>query len=221
MNDLMNQHLSPVSSPAIGAVVLAAGTSSRLGRPKQLLQLAQKPVFRYPVDLAVKSGLSPVTIVAGGLVHDLSRHLSGVPAQLVYNPEYQTGMASSLRTGLMSLPGHLEAVVVFLADQPLIPERVVHDLVTIYLSNRQKGCQIVRPIYAGVPGHPVLFDSKMFPKLATLTGDTGARTLFKAHQAQICQVEYENDAFGMDIDTEEDWSKIQTVFTGFREKITD
>lgn len=211
----------PHPRPAIGAVILAAGTSSRLGRPKQLLKLGDKPVFRYAVDSALRSHLSPVVIVAGNQRNALERHLVNMDAQLKFNPDYQSGMASSLRVGIQALWEQVQAAVVFLSDQPLVPDLVVRDLVRTYLTNRNQGCRIVRPSYAGLPANPVLFDAELFEELQNLTGDTGARDLIRVHQSHLWTLAYADATWGLDVDTEEDWAQVQKAYASLNSHLPE
>ena len=212
MNLAQNSPPRSSSTLAIGAVILGAGSSKRLGRPKQLLQLGNKPVFRYAVDCAIRTQLHPVVLVAGSHLKAMSQHVGADKVQLVYNPDFQTGMASSLKIGVQELRGQTDGVMVFLADQPLVPDSVVHDLVHTYTTHKADGCRIVRPIYGKTPGNPVLFDKELFPQLLQLTGDTGAREFIKTHQNRLWQVPYETEHWGLDIDTEEDWAAVQEVY---------
>ena len=202
--------------PQIGAIVLAAGTSSRLGRPKQLLQLGNKAVFLHALDCALRNQLDPVVLVAGAHFDRIgqlleNRDLRG-NVEVVQNREPERGMASSLQIGVQRLAGRVTAVVVFLADQPFVPDEVVQQLTTTYHKFRDQGCRIVRPTYAGVPGNPVLFDSDLFPDLFSLQGDTGARPLLKGTRFDLWTLPFNNPVWGMDVDTEEDWNRIQAVY---------
>lgn len=213
-------HWNP-HGPVIGGIILAAGTSSRLGRPKQLLKLGDKPVFRYAVDCALRNQLSPLVIVTGSQREAMARHLYQIHAELKVNPDYLSGMASSLRVGIQELRNRVDAAVVFLSDQPLIPDLVVRDLVTTYIHNRNHGCRIVRPRYAGLAANPVLFDAALFEELENLSGDTGARELIKTHQSDLRQLDYDDASWGLDIDTEEDWQQVQKLYASLKPRLPE
>jgi len=202
--------------PPIGAIVLAAGSSSRLGKPKQLLQLGGKAVFLHAVDCALRSPLDPVVLVAGPHLESIQQHLSNRDrhraVEVVRNYEPQRGMASSLQIGLQQVSDRVAAVVVFLADQPFVPDEVVQQLITTYHKFHAQGCRIVRPTYAEVPGNPVLFDRDIFPDLFCLEGDTGARPLLKPTRPDLWTIAFNNPVWSMDVDTEEDWNKVQETY---------
>ena len=221
----------------IAAVILAAGMSKRMGHPKQLMQLGGKPLFVHAVELAHRTGLSPTVVVVGPHQDKLAQHLQGLPVKLAANPSFESGMASSLSAGIRALQNEsfaaaasveaatspdtatsrdtaasIEAAFVFLADQPFIPDFVIAELTHAYRQRRQEGIRIVRPRYANQAGHPVLFDAQVFPSLLGVTGDEGARSLIAREADRVAYVPFDNELWGMDIDTPEQWSTAQEVF---------
>lgn len=193
----------------IGAVILAAGMSRRMGAAKQFLPLENKPLFRHAVDRAVASGLAPILLIGGEQSEKLRDQTSDVPqVEVHHNPEYATGMASSLALGISEIKGRADAVLVFLADQPYVPEQVVQALIDTYREYRGEDVRIVRPVYAGEAGHPVLFDAALFAELSRITGDQGGKEVVSRYRQHVRTVAFERTEWGLDVDTPEDYQRI-------------
>ncbi|WP_067928837.1 nucleotidyltransferase family protein [Alicyclobacillus shizuokensis] len=205
----MEQEQMESSSPRVGGIVLAAGLSTRMGRPKPLLELAGIPFVRRVAAAATSGGLAPVVVVVGPDELQVRRALAGLPGiRLVKNPDYASGMASSLATGVREVMAYCDAVMVLLADQPLLPASVVDQLRARYAEERAGGILIVRARYAGQPGHPVLFDSAVFPELLQLQGDVGARSVVSHHASALAWADFANPWWGKDVDTPEALSEV-------------
>ncbi|EGL81730.1 4-diphosphocytidyl-2C-methyl-D-erythritol synthase [Caldalkalibacillus thermarum TA2.A1] len=189
----------------IGAIILAAGMSKRMGQPKQFLNLHGKPLFRYSVETAVRSGLRPVIVVGGEHTKLLKEYIRDLPAEVIHNPNFATGMSSSLKVGVKAIQDKVSASFVFLADQPFIPVTVVNRLRKVYAVAKSKNIKIIRPRYAAVPGHPVLFAEDIFPDLLRIEGDRGANHVIRQHLAEVEYVDFDHSLWGVDIDTPEDW----------------
>ncbi len=189
----------------ISAVVLAAGTSSRLGRPKQLLPLQAKPLTQHVIDAAIAAGLDEVVVVLGYAAEEVKAVLQlPPPARVVLNPDYETGQASSLRAGLRALGPTVNAAVILLADQPEIKADVIRSVVETY---EESGGPVVRASYGGKAGHPVLFDRRLWPEVEAVEGDRGARDLLGAHPEWIVAVEVEGEP-PRDVDDWDDYERI-------------
>jgi CTP:molybdopterin cytidylyltransferase MocA/ADP-ribose pyrophosphatase YjhB (NUDIX family) len=184
----------------VAAVVLAAGTSSRMGQPKQLLPYAGKSLVRRAVEAAVGSRAHQTIVVTGAAREQVEHELSGLAVMLVHNPAFADGMSTSLRAGLRAIRPEVDAVIVMLADQPFIDAGVVDGLIDRY---RQSGAKIVRPRYGDVPGNPVLWDSSHIAALMAQEGDQGGRSLMQAHSSQIAWLELPDAAQQTDVDTPE------------------
>ncbi|WP_400164516.1 nucleotidyltransferase family protein [Brevibacillus sp. TJ4] len=194
----------------IGAIILAAGMSSRMGSAKQFLPLGEKPLFRHAVDRAVASGLAPILVVGGEHHEKLREQTSDLPqVEVFHNPHYATGMASSLACGIRAMTGKADAVLVFLADQPYVPGQVIQALVDTYRQQRDAGVRIVRPLYAGEAGHPVLFDAALFAELAQVTGDQGGKEVVSQYKQHLRTIPFERAEWGLDVDTPDDYRRIQ------------
>ncbi|MDE3838905.1 nucleotidyltransferase family protein [Bacillus methanolicus] len=189
----------------IGAVILAAGMSKRMGQPKQFLNLHGKPLFRYSVETAVHSGLRPVVVVSGEHTELVKEYIRDLPAMVIHNPNFAQGMSSSLKVGVKAIRDQVSACFVFLADQPFIPVSVVDRLREVFDVAKSKNMNIIRPRYGSVPGHPVLFAAKIFPELIRIEGDRGAQQVIRQHLTELAYVDFDHSLWGVDIDTPEDW----------------
>lgn len=193
-----------MTGPAvIAGVVLAAGSSSRLGgdTPKQLLMLNGRTLVQHALDAVAGAGLDPIVVVLGFRADDVERALilpSGPRTMVVRNPAFAAGQASSVAVGLDALGPQVEAAVVVLGDQPELPSRHVRRIVDGY---RTTGRPIVRARYpGGVPGHPVLLAREVWPRVRALRGDAGARRVMDDEPDLVTEVSFDTPA-PQDIDT--------------------
>jgi len=197
--------ISHAYEPTAG-IVLAAGESRRFGKPKQLITWDGQPLVRRAVVCALDAGLSPVLVVVGayeelvvGAVHEL-------PIQIVHNPGWQEGQASSIRAGVRELPTNSGSVVFILADQPFIPPVLVRSLVE---KHAETLAPIVAPRCAGQRANPVLFDKQTFSALLQLQGDTGGRSLLRdAQNYPTTWVDWDDPSILLDVDTPEDFQRL-------------
>ena len=186
----------------IAGVVLAAGTSSRLGRPKQLLDLGGKPVLRHVVDAALASSLDQVIVVIGHVADDVRAALpSDGRLRAVENARYADGQSTSLLAGLDAVDANFDAIVVLLGDQPGVRASAIDAVLERYRGERPT---IVQASYSGRPAHPTLIDRELWPELLTLNGDEGARSIIELHRAGRAFVELGGEP-PADIDTEADY----------------
>lgn len=186
----------------ISGIVLAAGTSSRFGRTKQLIEIEGKPLVQHAVDAA--AGLDEVIVVVG---HDAERVRVALTlpanARVTVNAGYEEGQASSLKAGLAAADTASEAAVVLLADQPGITAAHVGALTDAYGDSRAR---IVRLRFRNGPG-PALLARQVWNDIDALTGDAGARTLIAAHPGWVEEIAVDADA-PPDLDTLEDLRRI-------------
>ena len=188
-------------------IILAAGTSSRFGQPKQLLDWDGKPFIRHVTETALRSGLEPVVVVTGFRHADVESHLHGLPVSVVYNTDYATGQSSSIRAGINALPAGVGAAVFLLADQPQIPVEVIRALTETHAS---EGQAILAPLVLEERrANPVLFDRKTFPDLLQLQGDTGGRGIFDKHRVDY--LPWHDDILIFDVDTIEDYERLKRM----------
>ncbi len=190
----------------VTAIVLAAGGSTRMGRPKQLLTVDGQPMVRRVAEAVCEAGLGQVVIVVGAHAESVSRALAGLPVDIVRNEAWAEGMSSSVRAGLRAVRPESQAALLVLADQPRLTPNVIRALVVRY---QVTGAHIVAPFYRGQRGNPVLFDRALFAELLQVKGDQGGRLLLARHQEQLERVEIEDPAVLMDIDTLQEYTRIE------------
>src|SRR5215208_1382863 len=197
----------------VAALILAAGASSRMGRPKQLLDWGGRPLVRAAAEVALAARLDPLLVVVGGAQSEVAGALAGLPLRIVANPDYAAGQSTSLRIGIAALDHNADAVVVLLGDQPFVTAAIVEQLVAEWQAS---AAAIVAPIYAGQRGNPVLFARAVFPELLAVQGDQGARTVLAADRARIRLVAFDDPCPLADIDTPEDYERLRKQKSGAR-----
>lgn len=187
----------------IGTIILAAGESSRLGQPKQLLEKNGQPLVRHMAQLAHDLNAGPVVVVVGAKAEAVTGALHDIQVRIVPNPDWQTGMASSLKIGVETLERTFpEAILVLLTDQPYVSRALLEQLIETATSSHKA---IVASEYGDTLGVPVLFRPEFFDALKSLTGDTGARKLVQQHPDDVVGVPFEQG--NIDLDTPEDVAK--------------
>src|SRR5215213_6715109 len=190
----------------VAALILAAGASARMGRPKQLLDWEGRPLVRAAAEVALAAQLDPLLIVIGSAQAQVAEALAGLPLRMIANPDYATGQSTSLRTGVAALDQDVDAVVVLLGDQPFVTATIVEQLVAEWQAS---GAAIVAPTYAGQRGNPVLFARSVFPELLAIQGDQGARGVLAADRARVRLVAFDDPRPLTDIDTPEDYERLR------------
>lgn len=199
----------------IGAIVLAAGMSKRMGAPKLLLSLHGKSIIRHTVDHVVSQPLSPICIVTGYHLKEIQEKLSDLPeVDIVYNADFSQGMSTSLKCGIQHMQGLTEATIIYLADQPLVDNHVTQSLIDIYQEEKETGTLIVRPIYQDTLGHPVLIDNSLYDEFKVVTGDIGGKQILKKYEKQTTSIVFAEAIWGKDIDTKEDYLNMKKHLGG-------
>ncbi len=186
----------------IGAIVLAAGSSRRMGRLKQLLPVDGRPMVHHVASAVAELELAQVIVVTGAQAGAVGKALADLPVDIVVNESWAEGMSSSLRVGLRRLRPGIQAALVLLADQPALTTDLLQLLVARYRATR---ALIVAPFYRGRRGNPVLFDRALFPELLAVRGDRGGRQLLARYPERVEQVEVDDPAVLVDIDSPEDY----------------
>ncbi|MEB3103603.1 nucleotidyltransferase family protein [Ferviditalea candida] len=192
---------------SIGAVILAAGLSRRMGEPKLFLPYRGRPLFLQTVETAVLSGLDPIVLVVGEHEEGFRELVSFPQVTILKNEEYSTGMGSSLRAGFKHMEGKAAASFVFLADQPFVPLPVPQEIIKRYRQERSNGYLIFQPKYMEQAGHPILFDAGLFHEFRELQGDIGGREIIRKYRDQCMPVHFRNESWGIDIDTPDDYEQ--------------
>jgi molybdenum cofactor cytidylyltransferase len=188
----------------ITGIVLAAGTSSRFGRTKQLLELDGKPLVQHAVDAAAAGGLDEIVVVLG---HDAERVRASLrlppSGRTVLNPRYEAGQSTSLIAGLDAAGLESDAAVVLLADQPGITAEHLRALVDMFEAGRPL---VVRLRFRDGPG-PALLSREIWDEARTLAGDTGAREIITAHPGWVQEIVVDSDA-PADVDRPSDLDRL-------------
>lgn len=186
-----------------GIVILAAGSSSRLGEPKQMLPYKGKSLLWQAAHTALSTGLQPLVVVLGAGYDAIRKELQGMKLQVVENQHWAEGMSGSVKAGLtaaLELDPKLDAVIFMVCDQPYVNKEVLDELVKTKVST---GKAIVASRYHNNLGTPALFTRGVFAALLELEGDTGARKLIKQRELDVAVVDFPQGA--IDIDTKNDY----------------
>jgi molybdenum cofactor cytidylyltransferase len=191
-------------SSHVHILVLAAGASTRLGQPKQLVSLGGRPALHVVLANAVAVAGNAVTVVVGANASQLTYLLSHSPASSVVNKQWEEGIASSLRCGLATVPAAADAVMVVLGDQVCV---TADDLKRLIAAWKDQENVIAAASYAQGVGVPAIFPRACFGELAELRGDEGARKILKRNPDRLVRVAMPNAA--IDLDTPEDLRALQ------------
>jgi molybdenum cofactor cytidylyltransferase len=193
---------SPARAPRIAAIVLAAGTSSRMGGRNKLLQeMDGRPMIRRTVEAVAASAASPVVVVTGRDAEAVRAALDGLEVRFAHNPAFADGMAGSLKTGIEALPEDADGVVVALGDMPLVSAHHIERLIAAF--DEDEGRTICVPTHDGKWGNPVLWSRRYFPEMRAITGDKGARGLLHTYAETLCEVPMDDEGILRDFDTPE------------------
>lgn len=188
-------------------IILAAGSSSRYGQPKQLLEWKGKSFIRHVTETALRSALEPVVVVTGFQHAEIESQLQDLPVNIVYNAGYEQGQSTSIKAGISALPENVGAAVFLLADQPQIPVEVIRALVESHTSDLQA---ILAPLVLEEKrANPVLFDRVTFPSLLSLQGDVGGRGIFDKHK--VSYLPWHDDILIFDVDKPEDYERLKRI----------
>jgi molybdenum cofactor cytidylyltransferase len=187
----------------IVGIILAAGMSRRLGRPKQLLDLGGKPLIAHVVQRALASQLDSVIVVTGHAGDEVARALDGVDVRIVVNEAFADGQGTSFVAGVTAADD-ADAIVVLLGDQPLISVESINNVVLHRRSSERTPPipPIVMTSYGKISSHPTLIGRELFGELLLVTGDQGAREVIRAHRDEVVTIPGDQDAPPADIDTE-------------------
>jgi molybdenum cofactor cytidylyltransferase len=194
-----------------GAVILAAGRSSRMGEAKQLLRLGEHTVLGQVLENVRGSGVKDIVLVLGHEAEKIRERISTENLNVVINESYQQGMGTSLRAGLAALPPGVDAALIILADQPFIRPKTLGLIMDQY---KRSSAQIVIPTYKGFRGNPVLLDRSVFSEVMALTGDIGCRAIFGNHLEGIVKQPVEDIGILLDLDDREDFELMRDFRTG-------
>ncbi|MBD2124818.1 nucleotidyltransferase family protein [Microcoleus sp. ZQ-A2] len=196
-----------MNSRTVGLIILAAGASTRMGTPKQLLTYRGCSLIRHMAEVAIASVCQPIAIVLGANGERIKPEISQLPLQIVENQQWQEGMSSSIQVGLEALLAvnqHLDAVAIALCDQPFVSSQTLNQLVEAY---HITGKPIIASEYAGTFGVPALFSRTLFAELMNLKNTEGAKKLIKRHIHEVFSIPFPDGT--IDIDTPNDYEQLQ------------
>lgn len=191
---------------SVGALILAAGGSSRFGRPKQLISYQGETLVARGVRIAAVAGCGPIAVVLGGSGAEIARELQSTSAIIVQNNNWESGLGTSIRTGVLALLSsapELDAIVLVACDQPRVEAATISALIS---QQQRSGKPIVASQYAGTVGVPVLFTRLLFAELLALPDDSGAKPLVEAHLPNVAAIPFADGA--IDIDTPADLQRL-------------
>ena len=186
----------------IWAIVLAAGESSRLGRPKMLIPFRGKTMIETVIDNILSSSVKKAVVVLGAFSEEITRLIQHLPVMTCFNENYTKGMLSSVQCGVRFLPQNFEAVLVVPGDQPLIEPKIIDNMVVSY---RRTPKGIIIPVYKGERGHPVLIDRKYRIAIDDLDESRGLRMLSEIYTEDVLEMETDSSGILKDFDNEADF----------------
>ena len=188
----------------VGAVLLAAGSGSRMGnRPKCLLELGGVPLIRRQLIALSGAGVDELVVVLGHYADQIEPAVMDFPVTLVRNPDPDAGQNASLRLGLQTLSPKIDTVLVALADQPLINSQDINDLIGAY-KKRPEGTQVVQPTVEGQPGNPVMFSGDVRDQILAGEAKIGCKQWQSAHPEAVHRWVTSNQRYRTDVDSPED-----------------
>ena len=189
-----------------GIIILAAGSSRRFGKPKQLLHFNNKTLIQHTIDEAVNSDAGTIVVVTGDHAEEVSKAIGNKKVTVIFNDDWKDGMASGIVTGLkkaITLNNDLEKVIIAVCDQPFISAALFQQL---YKKQNESTQHIVASFYAETVGTPALFTQKYFDDLMSLQGDEGAKKILKANTDNVASIDFPQG--NIDIDTQKDYDDL-------------
>lgn len=189
-----------------GIIILAAGSSGRLGKPKQLLPYKNKPLLQYVIDEAKATSAVSVLVVLGANAAAIQSELQTENIRIAINDDWKEGMASSIRCGIKELQKNnpaTDAAILMVCDQPFVTASLLNDLI---ITHNKTNKPIVSSSYDNTTGPPVLFHKSLFPELLQLTGDAGARIIVKKYINEVATVSFPDGR--IDIDSPADYEAL-------------
>lgn len=191
----------------IGAIVLAAGSSTRMGEAKQLLPVMGRTLLGQALANVRELTVDSIVLVLGHEAERIQRETLPELLEAVtitINQDYEGGMSSSVRAGLTALGPEIDAALIVLADQPFVKPETMRSIIQAY---QQTSAEIVVPRYKGKRGNPVVLDRTVFPEAMKLEGDTGFRAVFGSHAGGLLAVDIEDEGVVLDVDNRDDYER--------------
>ncbi len=198
----------------VAGIILAAGSSSRMGSTKQLLPFKGKTILDHVIDNALNSALSEIILVLGycsdQIIQSLDLHRDFSEIKIIINRKYKDGQSSSLKKGLEKISANCDGTMFLLGDQPLVTDTIINKLLNVFESS---DLPIVVPYCNEKRGNPVIIAKALFPRLKSLSTDAGARVFFEELEHEILKVPVDDRAILEDIDTKNDYEKLTSEKT--------
>jgi len=195
-------HLDPA---AVGVIVLAAGGSTRMGQPKQLLRFGGESLLRRAVRTALATHDSRTLVVVGSDAPAMQSELRDVPASIILNGDWARGLSSSIRCAIGALGQAARAALFMTCDQPLVTPSLLQEMIDIF---RTASAPLVACEYGGTLGVPALFSHRHFRDLLALTGDAGAKALLIRHEGEVHRIPFPEGSY--DVDTIQDFRRMSS-----------
>lgn len=189
-----------------GFMILAAGQSKRLGSSKQLLLYEGQNLINRLIGILKRASSYPITVVLGANADSIKKAIIDQDVDIVVNENWEEGMASSIRTGLVSATQSnplLDGIMILVCDQPFLSEESIRSLLEL---QKNSGLPIAACYYSNSIGTPALFHKSVFPELLTLKGDTGAKLIIRNRESEVAKLHFDKGV--IDIDTLEDYNKL-------------
>ncbi|MEO8072988.1 MAG: nucleotidyltransferase family protein [Acidobacteriota bacterium] len=190
----------------IGLIILAAGASVRMGKPKQSLEFNGKTLLQRAVQTAHESECRPIVVVLGAQADILKNEIKNFDVQIVENTNWKKGMSSSIKTALeknLEINSQINGVLIMVCDQPFVSVELINQIVEMY---RKTDSLIIASKYGETLGVPALFGRRVFPQLLKLENESGAKKIIRQFQNETAFVSFEEGNF--DVDTPEDYLKL-------------
>ena len=199
----------------ISAIVPAAGLSTRMGQNKLLMPFGDKSLIEHTVDTLKASDVDEIVVVLGHEADQVRSRLEGHRVNFVHNPDFREGLSTSVRAGIGAVPKEADAIMIYLADQPLIEPGEINRLIRAFAEAKRAGKTIVVPFFGNERGNPVILDASYREMVLDIAGDVGCRRIIKRHPEQVFAVQMQTDHVVRDVDTPEDFLKFaeRTRFT--------
>ncbi len=197
----------------IGAIILAAGESRRMGRPKQLCRAGEKPMILYTAELCSQFNFREITVVLGAYDDSISKLLKKFFPQIkcIFNPDFSQGIGTSVSAGLRTLAKGCIGCVFFLADMPCLKGETIENILKKALFSPEN---IIVPSKDGRRGNPVYFAARFFPDLASLSGEQGGSAVIERYKDSMVMLPVMDDGIFFDIDTEKELEEYNKHFRG-------
>ena len=189
----------------LSAILLAAGESKRMGRSKLLMPFGRDTILEQTIDNFLHSKINEVVVVVGHRAEEIIKTIANRPVKIAINPIYHQGMSTSIITGLNLIADRTQAVMLVLADQPLVNSKTINRLIEDFC-NHNKGIAI--PTYQRRRGHPIIFSIKYKEALLDLTGDIGGKQIINQHPEDILEVVVDSESINIDVNTLNDYQSL-------------